>query len=59
MEPLYWPKDMYAFFRSILGPKFFDYMARDENFFMLVGAMDKAVMPHLWPMCWPISPEKT
>lgn len=41
---LYWPKDMYAFFRSILGPKFFDFMARDENFFMMVATMDKAVM---------------
>jgi hypothetical protein len=41
---LYWPKDMYVFFRSILGPKFFDFMARDENFFMQVGTMDKAVM---------------
>ncbi|HEY1722299.1 MAG TPA: hypothetical protein VGG27_13735 [Magnetospirillaceae bacterium] len=41
---LYWPKDMYAFFRSILGPKFYDFMARDENFFMQVGTMDKAVM---------------
>jgi hypothetical protein len=41
---LYWPKDMYAFFRSILGPKFYDFMARDENFFTLVANMDKAVM---------------
>lgn len=40
---LYWPKDMYAFFRSILGPKFYDFMARDENFFMMVATMDKAV----------------
>jgi hypothetical protein len=40
---LYWPKDMYTFFRSILGPKFYDFMARDENFFMMVATMDKAV----------------
>ena len=41
---LYWPKDMYAFFRSILGPRFYDFLARDEPFFMMVATMDKAMM---------------
>lgn len=41
---LYWPKEMYAFFRSIVGPRFYDFMARDEAFFMMVATMDKAVM---------------
>jgi len=41
---LYWPKDMYAFFRGIMGPKLYDFMARDEPFFMMVATMDKAVM---------------
>ncbi len=41
---LYWPKDMYQFFRGFMGLKFFDFMARDEQIFMMVATMDKAVM---------------
>lgn len=41
---LYWPKDMYQFFRSFMGLKFFDFMARDEQIFMMVATMDKALI---------------
>ncbi len=41
---LYWPKDMYAFFRGIMGDRFYDFLARDEAFFMMVATMDKAMI---------------
>jgi len=41
---LHWPKDMQQFFRASLPTRFYDFMARDDKFFMHVGQMNKPMM---------------
>jgi hypothetical protein len=41
---LHWPKDMHQFFRALMPSKFYDFMARDEKYFMYVGQMNKPMM---------------
>ena len=38
---LYWPKETHPFFRAAIGRKFYDFMARDEKYFMMIAAMDR------------------
>lgn len=38
---VYWPKDMYAFYRESLGEKAFDFFSRDKEFFMVCASLDK------------------
>lgn len=36
-----WSKDMYGFYRSLLGDQAFDFFARDKAFFMVCASLDK------------------
>lgn len=36
-----WSRDMYTFYRSALGPRAFDFFARDKQFFNLAAELDK------------------
>ncbi len=36
-----WSRDLYVFYRSVLGPKAFDFFNRDKHFFNIVAALDK------------------
>jgi hypothetical protein len=36
-----WSKDMYEFYRKVLGDKAFDFFARDKAFFMVCASLDK------------------
>ncbi len=39
---LHWPRDQYVFYRDLLGDKAYDFFARDNRYFMLVAALDRA-----------------
>jgi hypothetical protein len=36
-----WSKDMYAFYRGILGDRAFEFFSRDKSFFMVCASLDK------------------
>ena len=41
---LHWPRETYQFFRGIMDHRFFDFMARDEKFFMMVATMERPLI---------------
>ena len=39
-----WSKDMYAFYRKVLGDAAFDFFCRDKQFYMVCAALDKPLI---------------
>ena len=36
-----WSKDMYEFYRTVMGDRAYDFFCRDKNFFMVCASLDK------------------
>lgn len=48
-----WNRDMYVFYRSVLGPKAFDFFARDKHFFNVAAELDKPMArAYGETLCW-------